>query len=256
MPENRKNSIIELLRQGLEELNLNFSEKQLLQLEQYCLELTLWNSSMRLVGAAGEALIRSHVFDALAPLPELIRRIPIMTSRDFSCADFGSGNGLPGIPLAVMLPYCGMTLIERSGRRAGFLRNCIVMTDLSKRAVLLENDIRELQMSRTAKRQKVLEGSSETPGENSGRFDALVTRAVMSIADTYRLAAPLLGQGGVLIFYKGRTERTEEELVPFAESEAVLSGQVQYELFPVHNPMDPSRERTIAVIRKLFSAKQ
>jgi len=256
MSENRKNPVIELLQQGLDELRLDFSEEQLRRLEQYYQELTLWNSSLRLVGTEGEAVIRNHIFDALAPLPELIRRIPLMTSTVFSCADFGSGNGLPGIPLAVMLPNCRMTLIERSGRRAGFLRNCIVMTELSERTDLLEGDIRELQMSRTAKRQEFREGSSEPLGENSGRFDALVTRAVMSIDDTYRLAAPLLKQNGVLIFYKGRMERTEEELVPFAESEAVLSGHIQYELFPVHNPMDPSRERTIAVIRKLCNAKQ
>lgn len=55
-----------------------------------------------------------------------------------------------------------------------------------------------------------------------------------------------------MIFYKGMKERAEEELESFAKSDTVLSGQVKHELFPVYNPLNPSRERTAAVIRKII----
>ncbi len=46
-----------------------------------------------------------------------------------SIADVGSGVGLPGLPLAVALPDCSVTLIERSGRRADALRRIAVVLD-------------------------------------------------------------------------------------------------------------------------------
>ena len=36
-------------------------------------------------------------------------------------ADLGSGAGLPGLPLAIAMPACRWTLIERNGKRVSFL---------------------------------------------------------------------------------------------------------------------------------------
>ncbi|MGD2044539.1 MAG: class I SAM-dependent methyltransferase [Acidimicrobiia bacterium] len=44
--------------------------------------------------------------------------------------DVGSGVGLPGIPLAVVLPGTSFTLIDRSGRRVDLLRRAIRILDL------------------------------------------------------------------------------------------------------------------------------
>lgn len=44
--------------------------------------------------------------------------------------DLGSGAGLPGIPLAILLPETPARLVERSGRRADLLRRAVRILDL------------------------------------------------------------------------------------------------------------------------------
>src|SRR4028118_1013253 len=63
-----------------------------------------------------EEILQRHILDSLscllfAPLSEAKR-----------VADIGSGGGLPGIPLAVMLPDSNVTLLEATGKKAVFLR--------------------------------------------------------------------------------------------------------------------------------------
>lgn len=90
--------------------------------------------------------------------------------------DLGSGVGLPGIPLAILMPETRFELVDRSGRRA----------DLAKRAVRilgLENvDVIQTELERLT-----------PPG------DVLVSRAVMSPEDMMKWANHLLTPGGVAI---------------------------------------------------------
>ena len=44
--------------------------------------------------------------------------------------DLGSGIGLPGIPLAILMPQSEFRLIDRSGRRVGLMRRAIRVLDL------------------------------------------------------------------------------------------------------------------------------
>ena len=44
--------------------------------------------------------------------------------------DLGSGIGLPGIPLAILMPECNFRLIDRSGRRVGLMRRAIRILEL------------------------------------------------------------------------------------------------------------------------------
>ncbi|MGH8946682.1 MAG: 16S rRNA (guanine(527)-N(7))-methyltransferase RsmG [Acidimicrobiia bacterium] len=44
--------------------------------------------------------------------------------------DLGSGAGLPGIPLAILLPETGLRLIDRSGRRTDLMSRAVRILDL------------------------------------------------------------------------------------------------------------------------------
>ena len=44
--------------------------------------------------------------------------------------DVGSGVGLPGIPLSIMMPETGFTLLDRSGRRVDLMRRVSRVLDL------------------------------------------------------------------------------------------------------------------------------
>lgn len=57
--------------------------------------------------------------------------------------DLGSGAGLPGIPLAILLPETEVTLIDRSGRRIDLLKRVMRLLDLSN-IVIQRRDIESL----------------------------------------------------------------------------------------------------------------
>ena len=110
---------LDILKNGLDEIGIKYSQDQFAKLELYISEVELWNNKYKLVGAIGEQFIIKHVLDSLSAYPEL-KKITFKTA-----ADVGSGAGLPGIPLAIFFPEVHFTLIERSGRRSGFLRNIV-----------------------------------------------------------------------------------------------------------------------------------
>lgn len=169
--------------EGLSELGIFCDEKQLNRFRTYSGELALWNGRMNLVGSdLGDFTIR-HLLDCLAPL-RLISSMPHET-----IVDIGSGAGLPGIPLAVMLPAASVTLIERSGKKAGFLRNCVALLNL--------------------KNLSVIESSWAAA---AGSFDILTCRAFADMGIILRAARRLLREGGVAAAYKGRREEIEREL--------------------------------------------
>ncbi len=83
-------------------------------LAAYADELDRWNRVYGFVKADRRQLVRHHVLDALTAVPLVRRMGPAV-------ADFGSGAGLPAIPLAIALPGLTFTLIERSEKRRAFL---------------------------------------------------------------------------------------------------------------------------------------
>lgn len=103
--------ITDTLRCGLDALRLDADGGML---AAYVAELDRWNRVYGFVKADREQLVTHHVLDALTAVP-IVRRLGP------SVADFGSGAGLPAIPLAIALPQLTFTLIERSEKRRAFL---------------------------------------------------------------------------------------------------------------------------------------
>ncbi len=187
----------EILREGLAALSLENSDDIARALERYIAELELWNRKLRLVDAAGDELVTRHILDCMAAVP-LARAV--LPERG-TIADLGSGAGLPGIPFALALPDSTVALIERSGRRAGFLRNC--------RAVLGLSNV------------TVCERSYTDPSDD--RYDLVVARALTAIDSTFvDCLFRMLRDDGHALLLKGRRERIEAETASVASSKAVF----------------------------------
>jgi 16S rRNA (guanine527-N7)-methyltransferase len=159
-------------------------------LTRYIAEIELFNPAYGLVGTNDQReLVIRHILDSLSPLGVIYR---LLAHNDTpQIADVGSGAGLPGIPLAIALPQCRFTLIERMGRRAGFLRNVQAILGLSNVTV------EETEMEKAA----------------PGRFALVVFRAFRPLEPKilkglFRLCGP----EGTLAAYKGRREKIEEEM--------------------------------------------
>jgi len=84
------------------------------------LELILrWNARTNLTSVREpEGIIQRHFLESIA----CARMLPVGIA---TLLDFGSGAGLPGIPIAICRPEIAVTLAESQGKKAAFLREAV-----------------------------------------------------------------------------------------------------------------------------------
>ncbi len=176
------------------------------QLRRYIDQIELFNPAYGLVGSKDrDELVIKHILDSLAPLTLIRMLLAGLASSDGiesedgsavrpalpTIADLGSGAGLPGVPLAICMPEYQFTLIERMGRRIGFLENTCALLGL-KNVGIEQSDV------------------ERAPAH---RFSLIVFRAFRPLEPAmlkaiFRLLAP----NGLFAAYKAREERVAEEL--------------------------------------------
>lgn len=143
-----KEELFELLRSGIEDIysedNCKDCDALAKRLGKFYDEITLFNPTYALVNASDKELIIRHLLDCLAPAPIIEKEIG-KTDSSVKVADLGSGAGLPGIVLASAFLDWDFTLVERMGRRAGFLRNTLAVLGLSQKVQVLQKDLSEVQ---------------------------------------------------------------------------------------------------------------
>jgi 16S rRNA (guanine527-N7)-methyltransferase len=102
--------------------------------------------------------------------------------------DIGSGAGLPGIPMAIVLPDTLFTLIEPMERRSDWLISVIDELGL--------------------KNVDVIRARAEEVGEV---FDIATARAVSALPKLLRMCIPLVRHGGEILALKGSKAAEEIE---------------------------------------------
>lgn len=177
------------LREGAAALGIELDDAAVSALARYLDELELWNSRTNLVGEHDRrTLVDRHLVDALAAVP-VLRAL----GERLRIADLGSGAGLPGVPLAIVLRPREMWLIEPRKKRASFLR--------SVRRILPE-----LGLQVAEERAEVVAQRAEM----AGALDAVVSRATLAVAELQACSAPLLREGGILVAYRGAGDAAPE----------------------------------------------
>jgi 16S rRNA (guanine527-N7)-methyltransferase len=111
-----------------------------------------------------------------------------LVPRPARLVDLGSGAGLPGIVLALLLPDVEVTLLERMERRATFLSECVSELGLGN-----------AQVRRGA--------AEELAGQISA--DVVTARAVAPLGRLAVLATGLVRPGGLILAIKGDTAADE-----------------------------------------------
>ncbi|MCR5699604.1 MAG: 16S rRNA (guanine(527)-N(7))-methyltransferase RsmG [Treponemataceae bacterium] len=221
-----------MLKKGLEELGFSAEkiEEILPRLELYIKELQEFQKICHsALGAESyEEIVSKHILDSIAPykiLQNLIDEIKKANGPDYKIeiADVGSGNGCPGIPLAIVFPEYHFTLIERMTKRTAFLEKEVSVIQLDNVTV------------NTVEVERVAQQS----------FDIVVFRAFAPFAK--KMIRPLLRilrQGGKLAAYKGQQKKTAEELA------GVKEWAPEWEMLPVEVPYLTEFQRHIVVIPK------
>lgn len=148
-----------------------------------------------------DRVILDHVLDSLSCL------LFSPTARASRLADVGSGGGLPGIPLAIVLPEVPFTLFEATGKKAQFLRHAVESLGLTEVNVV---------------NARVEEAAWDLALRAS--YELCTVRAVARLSVLAEYCLPLLKVGGHLLAMKG--DLPEEEYQEGERAASVLGGRV------------------------------
>ena len=178
-----------LLSLGIEDLGLDLSGSNIDRLELFLQEMARWNKVHNLTAIEDQKdSVVLHLIDSIAVLPIMDQ---FLGSKTASIADLGSGGGLPAIPIAILRPEWGLTLIEAVRKKTAFLQHIRGRLELKNTEILSE------RVEAVAKKR---------PGE----FDAVISRAFTSLANFLELSLPLLKPDGLVFAMKAK--RADEEL--------------------------------------------
>ena len=135
------------------------SEQQIKQFSALMELYSDWNAKINVISRKDiENLYEHHVLHSLA----IAKAIHFRSGTRI--LDFGTGGGFPGIPLAIMFPDSQFKLIDGTGKKI------LVATEVAT-SIGLKNVVAEH-----------LRGEEET-----GKFDFVVSRAVMPLPDLMKI---------------------------------------------------------------------
>lgn len=87
------------------------------RLEVYKRELIRWNEKINLIGPEAREQLDEHVAEALAAAEILKPSGEVL--------DFGSGGGLPAIPMAIVSTEARFHLVEANQKKVAFLKHAV-----------------------------------------------------------------------------------------------------------------------------------
>ena len=86
-------------------------------LSTYKTELLKWNAKVNLIGPEARAHLDEHIAEAVAAAEILKPQGEVL--------DFGSGGGLPAIPMAIVSPEARFHLVEADQKKWAFLKHVV-----------------------------------------------------------------------------------------------------------------------------------
>lgn len=185
-------------------LGLALSVEQADRLLGYLALLQRWNATYNLTAVREPAqMLTQHLADSLAVVEPLRRRL-VEAGRSAEAGagpvrllDVGSGAGLPGLVLALMLPGLDVTCVDAVGKKAAFVRQAAG----------------ELKLANLHAEHGRIEQLRLAPA------DVIVSRAFASLADFIVLTRRHLASGGCWLAMKGR--RPDDEIAALPTGVAV-----------------------------------
>ena len=170
------------LEAGLVSLGFSFDPAQVDRLLQFLGLLEKWGSTYNLTAIRDpRAAVDLHLLDSVLVLPHLRGAAQIL--------DVGTGAGLPGIPLAILMPSSQFVLLDRSAKKIRFVRQAILELGLGN--------------------VEAVASRIEDFKPRDGAFDAILARAFASLLEIRGMTSRLLAPNGRIAALKGRFPENE-----------------------------------------------
>lgn len=215
----------QLVQETIELVGISLSPAQISAFERYQAELTDWNQRISLTAIRDpEEVRRKHFLDSLSCL------LAMQGTPMQRVIDVGSGAGFPGLPLKIVHPEIGISLVESVQKKAAFLEHVVQALELEDVEVL---PARAEQVGRMA--------------EHREGYDWALARAVAPLPVLVEYLLPLVKVGGKALAQKGKDAEGQVEMAKTAIE--LLGGELQ-EIVPVDLPGGYER-RYLVVIRKI-----
>lgn len=180
--------MLSFLESGVSKLNLELPKSTLEKLVAYVELLQKWNKTYNLTSVREpKSIIIRHIFDSLSI-------VPFVKGPDI--LDFGTGAGLPGIPLALALPEYSFVLLDSVRKKTTFLNHVVLSLGI-KNVEVVNSRIETFRFRRS--------------------FATIVTRATASLEDIIEKTERFCSESGQILVMKGK--KPEEEMMAIKKAE-------------------------------------
>jgi 16S rRNA (guanine527-N7)-methyltransferase len=167
---------------GAKKLGLQLNPRQIEQFSIYYQELTDWNRRMNLTAITDyEEVQIKHFLDSLT----VTLAFPQPIKKDLRIIDVGTGAGLPGAPLKILIPEIKLALLDATTKKAKFLHH------LKQKLGLDDIEIVVGRAEDIARQTRYRE-----------KFDIVLSRAVAGLPTLVELTLPFCTIGGRFIAQK------------------------------------------------------
>ena len=200
------------LAEGAEILNVPLTAQMADKLCSYLELLGRWSDLFNLTAIPRYQWVEKHILDSFSAFPFLpflpadAKPASSASGDNISIADIGSGAGLPGIPLAIVAPNTRWLLLEKTGKKAGFLMRVALELDLQNVDVVNLSAEQYIKKNQGGKNNQA--GQKSQAGQTN-LMNAVIARALGDDTKLCSLAYPLLQKGGIVIAMKGRHKQEE-----------------------------------------------
>ena len=178
--------LADVLKQGINSLELDLGDDQVEKLLDYLALLNKWNSVYNLTSVRDPMqMVTLHVLDSLAAVPAFAGAANVL--------DVGAGGGLPGMVLAISRPDMKVSMIDTVHKKTAFLNQVKAELELGNVTVYTKK-VQELEVKT--------------------KFDVITSRAFADLSDFVNWSGHLLAEGGQFIALKGTAPAEERERLP------------------------------------------